>query len=176
VDPGLHRLQGQAEHVTSAGLLALLQDVYGDKLASVQQHRAAVRSVARYEFNNTYQFVIAREETQLSWLRAAIEELGGAVPASAAPAPVTDMRGSKGDADLGGETAALAQAFVDRWRGRVDQVTDARHQGMLHVILGEALEHKRFFDQIATGRADLSGRLAQGTDPAGKVLPVRWVE
>jgi hypothetical protein len=162
--------------VTSAGSLPLLQDIYRDKLVLVQRHRAAARSTTRYEFNNAFQFVIAREETQLSWLRAAVEELGGSVLEAGATEPAQAAPDSGGDTVLDGRTAAFAQAFVDRWRDRVDQVTDARHRGMLRVVLGETLEHRRFFDQIAAGRADLMGRLAPGREPAGKVMPVRWVE
>ena len=37
------------------------------------------------------------------------------------------------------------------------EVTHARHKGMLKVILGEMLEHKRLFEQAAAGRQDLIG-------------------
>ena len=39
----------------------------------------------------------------------------------------------------------------------VEVVTNARHKGMLKVILGEMLEHKRLFDQAAAGNKDLIG-------------------
>ena len=41
---------------------------------------------------------------------------------------------------------------------------------MLNVILGETLEHKRFFDQALAGRADLLGRRADGAGTGGGVL------
>ena len=47
---------------------------------------------------------------------------------------------------------------------------------MLNVILGEALEHKRFFEQAVAGRADLLGRRAEGAGTGGGVLPIRWIE
>jgi hypothetical protein len=48
---------------------------------------------------------------------------------------------------------------------------------MLRVILGEALEHKRFFDQALAGRTDLLGRRGQVLGPShGEVLPTRWIE
>jgi hypothetical protein len=47
---------------------------------------------------------------------------------------------------------------------------------MLKVILGETLEHKRFFDQALAGREDLLGRRADGAGTEGYVLPTRWVE
>ena len=56
------------------------------------------------------------------------------------------------------EDARDAQAFVDRWRPRIDAMTNARHAKMLRVILGEVLEQKRFFEQALAGRTDLLGR------------------
>jgi hypothetical protein len=73
--------------------------------------------------------------------------------------------------------ALEAQAFVDRWRPRVDTMSNARHRKMLNVILGEALEQKRFFEQALAGRHDLLGRRTEDVGPlVGKVLPTRWIE
>jgi hypothetical protein len=47
---------------------------------------------------------------------------------------------------------------------------------MLNVIVGETLEHKRFFEQAAAGRTDLLGNRPQGAGTGGGVLPVRWIE
>jgi hypothetical protein len=47
---------------------------------------------------------------------------------------------------------------------------------MLRVILGETLEHKRFFDQMLAGRNDLLGRSADGARTHGAVIATRWVE
>ena len=52
----------------------------------------------------------------------------------------------------------------------------ARHRSMLRVILGETLEHKRFFEQALAGRTDLLGRRADGAGTGGGVLGVRWIE
>jgi hypothetical protein len=46
---------------------------------------------------------------------------------------------------------------------------------MLHVILGEVAEHKRFFDLALAGRTDLLGRRADGAGTGGGVLATRWV-
>jgi hypothetical protein len=67
-------------------------------------------------------------------------------------------------------------AFVEKWRPRVAQVTHARHRNMLNVILGESMEHKRFFDQAAAGFEDLLGRRTAGAERVGGVLPTRWLE
>lgn len=159
-------------------LLQILQESYREKLAALLRHQAGARSVSQYDINNTYQYIINREETQLSWLSAAIVELGGA-PDDTASEPVRHASGKgphRADA-LFEEDAREAQAFVDRWRPRVDAMTNARHRGMLHVILGETLEQKRFFQQALAGEIDLLGRRG---DPAGKrvgeVLPSRWIE
>ena len=64
-----------------ADLLALLQDCYRERLAMTLRHQAVARHVGHMDFNNTYQYVIAREDTHLSWLRTAIVELGGAAGA-----------------------------------------------------------------------------------------------
>jgi len=68
--------------VTPTELLALLQDCYAARLRLMLRHEAVARNVGQFDFNNTYQYVIAREETHLSWLRAAIEELGRPVRVS----------------------------------------------------------------------------------------------
>ena len=64
------------------------------------------------------------------------------------------------------EDARGAQAFVDRWRPRVEAMTNARHRGMLRVILGETLEQKRFFEQALAGRTDLLGRRTEDVGAA----------
>ena len=158
-----------------AELLGLLQDFSRDKLALRRRHEAGARLVSDYDVNNTYQYVIAREDVHLSWLRAAIEELGGTLPEVEAPGLPAgkgeELRRAIHDLD-----SRAAQTFVDTWRPRVETVMNARHRGMLRVILGETLEHKRFFDQALAGRKDLLGRRADGAGTGGGVLDTRWVE
>jgi hypothetical protein len=158
-------------------LVPLLQDFYRDKLTMMLRHAAAARVIAQYDANNAYQYVINREETQLTWVAKAIEELGGTVTDN-----TNGGRSISGKGD-GASRAALeedvrdAQSFVDRWRPRIDAMTHARHAKMLGVILGEALEAKRFFEQALAGRTDLLGRRADVLEPAsGEVLPTRWIE
>jgi hypothetical protein len=160
-----------------SGLLALLEEFYAEKLAMLLRHQAGARAVAQYDANNTYQYIINREDVQLSWLTVAIAELGGSPPAAALEPdrPV----GKKRDAwiSLAQEDAADAQAFVDRWRPVVEVMTNARQRGMLRVILGETLEQKRFFDQAAAGNLDLLGRRPDAVGPrVGEVLATRWIE
>ncbi len=158
-------------------LLPLLQEFYRDELGALLRHQAGARHVTQYDANNTYQYIINREEAHLSWVGKAIAELDGTVPDVAdSERPVT----GKGDAAARSvleEDARDAQGFVDRWRPRVEGMTNARHAKMLRVVLGEKLEQKRFFEQALAGRRDLLGRRGEQVGPAfGEVLPTRWIE
>ena len=155
-------------------LLPLLQEFYRDKLAMLLRHQAAAKTIADYNVNNTYQYVINREETQLSWVAAAIVDLSGTLPD---PSEAPRDGGKDAAQRLIGEDARDAQAFVDRWKPRVDAMPNARHAKMLRLVLGEALEAKRFFEQALAGRDDLLGRRADSLGPAfGDVLSTRWIE
>lgn len=159
-------------------LLALLQEFYRDKLTAVLRHQAAARYVAQYDANNTYQYIINREDTQLSWVGRAIVDLGGDVPPDVAePDRKPSGKGAGAARPLFEEDVRDAQGFVDRWKPRVDAMNNARHQGMLRVILGETLEQKRFFEQALAGRTDLLGRRTKEVgELVGEVLPTRWIE
>ena len=159
-----------------AEALELLREFYRDKSAMRQRHAASARFVADYDFNNTYQYVIAREDVQVNWLRDAIVEYAGTPEDQ--PEPALNAQGRRDDAQrrVITEDRDAAQAFVDRWRPRVEAMTNARNRIMLRVILGETLEHKRFFDQALAGRTDLLGRRADGAGTKGDVLSTRWVE
>jgi hypothetical protein len=164
--------------VNPTDLLSTLREFHREKLAMRQRHAAVARQVSRYEFNNTYQYILAREDVHLSWLEAAIAELAGT--ADQVGEPALPPGGRKPDfLPLVQEDAREAEAFVQRWRPRLPQISHARHRTMIDVILGEVLEHKRFFDQMTAGRDDLLGRRANGPGRSGTgdgVLPVRWIE
>ena len=158
-------------------LLPLLQAFYGEKLAMLLRHEVAARLVGQYDANNTYQYIINREEVQLSWLAAAIAELGGTVAEASEVARPAGEKRADAARTVFQEDLADAQAFVDRWRPRVEAMPNARHRGMLRVILGETLEQKRFFEQALAGRTDLLGRREKTLAPShGEVLPTRWIE
>jgi len=159
--------------VKPADLLELLREFYREKSALCARHVAAARLVVDYNFNNTYQYVINREDVHLAWLRDAITDLGG-TPEDA-PEPQVKVSGSNAARLIFTEDSKQAQAFVDRWRDRIEQITHARNKTMLRLMLGEILEQKRFFDQALAGRDDLLGRRADGMGTPGKVLPTRWV-
>jgi hypothetical protein len=162
--------------VTATELLDLLREFHRDKLAMLRRHEAAARLVSDYDFNNTYQYVIAREDMQVSWVRDAFVDSG--VEPGDVPEPGIEAagKGAAAQNSVIAEDRDRAQAFVDQWRPRVERVTNARHRTMLNVILGETLEHKRFFEQALAGRTDLLGRRGTGASTGGAVLPTRWVE
>jgi hypothetical protein len=174
----MYLLQTEAELVTANPVLSILTAFHREKLALRQRHVAVAKQVADYNFNNTYQYVINREDVHLSWLEAAITELG-VTPENVAE-PTLPVRGKKDSiTPLVSEDSRDAAALVARWRPRLPEITNARHQNMVGLILGETLEQKRFFDQMLEGRDDLLGRRSNGPGKSGTgngVLPVRWIE
>lgn len=163
--------------MTPADLQALIREFYLERVALLQRHEAVARLTPGYDANNAYQYLIAREETHLSWLQHALLDLGAPMPADPPAQPVTPAgKGADAARQLAAEDARFAGAFVERWQPRVEAVTHARHRGMLKVILGETLEHKRFFEQAADGRTDLLGTSLGINAHDGKVLGTRWIE
>jgi hypothetical protein len=176
VDTGLHHLQGKAKRVKATELLDLLTEFYRDKMAMRQRHVAAARLVSDYDFNNTYQYIIAREDLQLNWLRDAVADMGGVPSDVPEPTISRNGKGTQIQAAILKEDRDRAEAFLDQWKPRVQSLSHARHRTMLNVILGETVEHRRFFEQALAGRTDLLGRRADGAGTGGGVLPTRWVE
>lgn len=160
-----------------ADLLALLQDVYRDKLALHDRHLRGAQRVAEYELNNTYQYILNREGTHLEWLRSAIDALGGQPIESAASLPLPETGQSpSASAAVAADDATTAGSFVDRWGPLLGLVTHDRHRKMLELMVGEVREHQRFFQQAAAGRDDLLGRRPAGAGTGGGVMPNRWIE
>jgi hypothetical protein len=164
--------------VRTDNLLAVLGEFHRDKLTLRQRHVAVARQVFQYDANNTYQYVINREDVHLSWLESAIVELEGQ-PADVKEPALPRLVWNESFLSLVEQDARDIAAFVTKWRSRLEEVTHARHRSMMDVILGETLEQKRFFDQIAQGREDVLGRRANGPGSPGTgdgVLGVRWIE
>lgn len=162
--------------MTSVELKALLEEFYRDKLALRNRHVAVARLMGSYDVNNTYQYIINREDMHLAWLKDAIAEAHGSLAELPEPDVRSSGKGQEAERTLLAEDRDLAQQFVERWRDRVERVTHARHRGMLRVVLGETQEHRRFFDLALAGREDLLGRRPDGVGTGGGVLPTRWVE
>jgi hypothetical protein len=160
--------------VTATELLEFLSAFYRDKLTVRNRHVAAARFVADYNVNNTYQYVINRDDMHVRWLQDAIVDTGGTPEEQAVP----DLDPGKGK-DLEHRVITAdrdaARKFVERWRDRVESLPNARHRSMLRVILGETLEQQRFFDQALAGRDDLLGRRADGAGTGDGVMATRWV-
>jgi len=163
-------------------LQQLLTEFAAERVALVERLEAGARVVSHYDFNNTYQYIIAREETHLTWLTDALTELGATLPKATAtlPVPAAGKTGKQVDPAafraILEDDARLLGAFVAKWRPIVDALTHARHRTMLQVVLGESLEHQRLFLQAAAGFEDLLGRRTGGVARQGAVLPVRWME
>jgi hypothetical protein len=168
--------------VKQSDLQPLLTEFAAERLALLARHVAGARVVSHYDFNNAYQYVINREETHLGWLLAALTELGATMPPAAREIPVPPVAKAKRGEEAAAFKVILEDdsrelgAFVERWRPRVAAMTHARHRTMLDVILGESLEHKRFFDQAAEGFENLLGRRTGGVARQGAVLSTRWME
>jgi hypothetical protein len=177
MDARLHHLQGKAKRVKPSELVRLLQEFYRDKLGLKERHEAGARAIADYDFNNTYQYIIAREDVHLAWIRAALERLEAVVPTDGTEAGLpTPPDSNRRQRETLEDDSRRMHALVEKWRDRIEHVTNAREKGMLRVVIGEALEHKRFFDQALAGRSDLLGRRADGAGTSGSVLPTRWIE
>ena len=157
-------------------MLELLREFHRDKLALRKRHAAAAAHVSHYDFNNTYQYIIAREDVQVAWLEDAIAGMDGQPDEVPNPEVRPSGKGAEAQAEVMRTDSQEAQRFVDKWRPRIDTLPNARHRSMLRVILGETLEQKRFFDQALAGRTDLLGRRADGAGTGGGVMPTRWVE
>ena len=169
----MHHLQGKAESVSAPTLAELIRDCYLERVTLLMRHEDVATTVTDYDINNAYQYIIAREETHLSWLQQALLSLGAPLPADPARGTLPTVKGD-GWKSLASDDAAANAEFVDKWRQRIDDITNARHKGMLKVILGEMLEHKRLFDQAAQGRKDLIGTSLAINDHSGVVMTARW--
>jgi hypothetical protein len=176
VDACLQDLQGKAERVKPADLLRLLEEFYIEKVALRDRHMATARVVGQYDFNNTYQYVIARENQHLEWVGDAIRALGGSLPEGQAAPAVSAAKTLDLQRALLADDGRGLEEFVTRWRPRVASITNARNKLMLDLILGEMLEQARLFHQGAGGRLDLLGRRTGGERTGGEVLADRWVE
>jgi len=163
-------------------LQQLLTDLAGERVALIERHEADARTVSHYDFNNTYQYVIAREETHLGWLGTALAELGVSLPKASGTlaVPAAGKTSKKVEPSafkaIFEDDSKTLGAFVQKWRPKVEAMTHARHRTMLNVLLGESLEHKRLFDQAAAGFEDLLGKRTGGVARVGGVLPARWME
>jgi hypothetical protein len=154
---------------------ALLQEAYRDRFALLRRHLDGATVMADYEFNNTYQYVIGREEIHVQWLRDALIDLGAEVPGDPAPMALPDGKGVARERVILEDDLRQGRSFVDKWRARLADVRNARHRRLLDVIIGEVSEQTRFFELALAGRDDLLGTRMPGASTGDGVLPVRWM-
>ena len=160
--------------VSAQPLADLIRDFYLERVEMLMRHEDVAVVVTDYDINNAYQYIIAREQTHLSWLQHALLDLGAESPADPSRGQALSAKGDSWKS-LAGEDARGNAQFVEKWRAKVEGVSNARHKGMLKVILGEMLEHKRLFDQAAEGRRDLIGTSLAINDHGGDVMGARFV-
>jgi len=161
--------------VKPSELVALLQECYAERLAQYERHKAVATHVGPYDANNTYQYVINREETHLSWLADALKEAQAPPPPNPPGPSITIERGKDAWRSLVKDDAQRGRLFLDRWRPRVEALTHARNQTMLRLMLGEVAEQVRFFEQASAGTDDLLGRSTVGAGKRGSVGSSRWL-
>ncbi|MBY0495191.1 MAG: hypothetical protein K2Y23_13350 [Cyanobacteria bacterium] len=154
-------------------LADVIRDIYLERVSLLMRHEDVAQVITDYDINNAYQYIIAREQTHLSWLQHALLDLGAKLVGD--PARGSTLS-AKGDAwkSFAAEDASANARFVEKWRPKIETVSHARHKGMLKVILGEMLEHKRLFDQAAAGNRSLIGRSLEINDHTGDVMSSRW--
>jgi hypothetical protein len=168
-------VQGKAKVVKPSELVAFLQECYNERLAQYERHKAVAAHVGPYDANNTYQYVINREETHLSWLADALRDLGAPLPPPPPGPSITVDRSKDAWRALVSDDAQRGREFLGKWRPRVDALTHARNQTMLRLMLGEVAEQNRFFEQAAAGTDDLLGRSTVGAGKRGSVGSSRWL-
>ncbi len=92
------------------------------------RHEDVAQVVTDYDINNAYQYIIAREETHLSWLQHALLDLGATLVDDPARGPALS---AKGDAwkSLAADDARANAQFVEKWRPKVETVSQRPPQG-----------------------------------------------
>ena len=161
--------------MTSAALLEFITAFYRDKLTIRNRHVAAARHVADYNVNNTYQYIVNRDDMHVRWLQDAITDLGGTPEDQEVPDLKPEGKTDAAQRSVVTSDRDAAKKFIDRWTTQVETLPNARHRGLLRVILGESSEQVRFFEQALAGRDDLLGRRADGAGTGDGVMRDRWV-
>lgn len=156
-------------------LIALLQDCYRDRLALAERHRVVAVHVPGYDANNTYQYVINREETHLEWIADALADLGAPLPEPPPGPSLTVERRKDAWKALVEEDGRRGRAFLAAWHPKVELLTHARNKTMLRLMLGEVQEQTRLIEQVASGEPDVLGRDGAGAGTRGVVAGTRWL-
>ena len=182
MDPRLQDLQGKAERVTARRAAAPCSwTFYGEKAALRRRHEAVARVAGQYDLNNTYQYVIAREDQHLGWLASAILDLGGTAVRRRAAARRARREGRRGRSRRWCWRTRRRSTRSSPPGGRESPASPTRGTGcMLELMLGEMLEQARLFHQAAGGPRGPArpphGRRPharrRAADPLGGVVPL----
>ena len=162
--------------MNAAELLEFLTAVYVDKLTMRNRHVAAAGFVGDYNVNNTYQYIVNRDDTHVRWLQDAIVDAGGTPEELAVPDLQPQGKAAEAQRSVITADRDAAKKFIERWTPKVETLPNARHRTMLRVLIGEVAEQVRFFEQALSGRDDLLGRRADGAGTGDGVMKTRWVE
>ena len=101
--------------MSAPALADLIRDCYLERVALLMRHEDVAVTVTDYDINNAYQYIIAREETHLSWLQQALLDLGAPLPADPARGAALTVKGD-GWKSLAADDAAANARFVEKWR------------------------------------------------------------
>src|SRR6185295_5368166 len=107
--------------VSDQPLAELIRDMYLERVSLLMRHEDVAQVITDYDINNAYQFIIAREQTHLSWLQHALLDVGAKLVGDPSRGPALS---AKGDAwkSLAGEDARSNAQFVEKWRPTVQAV------------------------------------------------------
>jgi len=113
--------------VSEQPLPELIRDMYLERVSLLMRHEDVAQVIGDYDINNAYQYMIAREQTHLSWLQHALLDLGAKLVGDPSRGPALS---AKGDAwkSLAADDARANGQFVDKWRAKIEAVTHARHR------------------------------------------------
>ncbi|MGH9386878.1 MAG: hypothetical protein ACRD2N_21610, partial [Vicinamibacterales bacterium] len=119
--------------MTTAEHADLIRSCLLERTALLQRHEEVAKQVTDYDANNTYQYIVNREETHVSWLQHALLDLGAQIPAEPSRPSLPSSKGADRWKALAAEDSRANQDFVSRWRPKIEPITNARHKGMLDV-------------------------------------------
>jgi hypothetical protein len=98
--------------VSEQPLAELIRDMYLERVSLLMRHEDVAQVVTDYDINNAYQYIIAREQTHLSWLQHALLDLGATLVNDPSRGPGVVGEGRRVEAAGGDDARANAQ-FVE---------------------------------------------------------------
>ena len=90
---------------TTAALSDLMTEFLRERTALLMRHEDVAGFVTDYDINNAYQYIIAREQTHLSWLQHGLLDLGTPIPGDPPRDTVSAAKGADAWKALAAEDA-----------------------------------------------------------------------